>query len=156
MKICIDCNVEKHINEFNKYCRFCQKCGYIRRKKYLQQYTQTSEFKEHSHKYQKEYRDARKHRPERKQKVREFHLKHEYNITLIEYDIMFKNQKGCCDICHKHQSEFKLPLYVDHDHKTDKVRGLLCKNCNMALGFMKDDPDIILEAYNYIKKSTDN
>ena len=53
-------------------------------------------------------------------------LKHKYGLTLQDYNQMFDRQKGCCDICRRHQSEFSKALAVDHNHETGKVRGLLC------------------------------
>lgn len=58
------------------------------------------------------------------------YLKSKYGITLDEYNKMLKNQKDSCAICKKHKSQFKRNLAVDHDHKTDEVRGLLCFYCN--------------------------
>jgi hypothetical protein len=48
---------------------------------------------------------------------------------------MFEDQKGCCGICKRHQSEFKKRLGVDHNHSTGKIRKLLCDRCNLGLGF---------------------
>ncbi len=42
----------------------------------------------------------------------------------------FEKQKGCCAICGKHQSQFKMRLALDHNHRTGKLRGLLCYRCN--------------------------
>jgi len=58
-----------------------------------------------------------------------------YGLTPKDYDVMYEKQKGCCDICRRHQSEFKNRLAVDHDHETGKIRGLLCMVCNTHLGF---------------------
>ena len=43
-------------------------------------------------------------------------------------------------------------LHIDHDHKTGKVRGLLCHGCNTAIGLMKDDVNILTKAIEYLKK----
>ena len=69
-----------------------------------------------------------------KECLRNSRLKCEYGITLEDYNKLFDEQNGCCAICGKHQSEFKRPLSVDHDHNTGKVRGLLCTPCNNGLG----------------------
>ena len=60
-----------------------------------------------------------------------------HGISNDTYNEMFINQKGKCAICGKLQSEFNYPLFVDHDHKTGKVRGLLCAGCNTGLGFFE-------------------
>jgi len=56
-------------------------------------------------------------------------LKKYYNMTLEQYDILVKTQNGCCAICGIPDKK----LDVDHDHKTGKVRALLCKRCNTWL-----------------------
>lgn len=48
----------------------------------------------------------------------------------IEREKLFKRQNGKCGLCQKSESEFKRKLNVDHNHKTGKVRGLLCYRCN--------------------------
>jgi len=71
-----------------------------------------------------------------------------YGILLDEYEDMLKYQNGVCAICKQHETakqngKTKM-LCVDHDHKTGKVRGLLCTKCNKVLGLV-DDNKIILE-----------
>jgi hypothetical protein len=81
------------------------------------------------------------------------YLKKLYGITLKEYYELLEKQDNKCAICGRHKSEFNKLLSVDHDHKTGKVRGILCNNCNTAIGKLQDDLDIIQNAYNYIKHS---
>ena len=61
-------------------------------------------------------------------------FKSRYGITVEEYSKIFEEQEGFCLICKKHQAEFKTRLCVDHCHTTLKVRGLLCRRCNLGLG----------------------
>ena len=72
-------------------------------------------------------------------------------ITKIEYNKMFKAQKGCCAICGRHQSEFGKRLAVDHNHLTGKIRGLLCNSCNLILGHAKDSRGVLLRAMQYLR-----
>jgi hypothetical protein len=65
---------------------------------------------------------------------RNYHLKGRYGITGADYDRMLAEQGGLCAGCRKAP-----PQHVDHDHETDAVRGLLCFNCNQALGNVRDD-----------------
>lgn len=58
------------------------------------------------------------------------YLKRKFGITTIIYDNMLKEQNNSCAICKKHTSHFKKRLAVDHNHKTGKIRGLLCYRCN--------------------------
>jgi Recombination endonuclease VII len=85
--------------------------------------------------------------------VRNTQLMLNYGITLEDFNSLFEEQKGCCAICEKHQSEFKNALCVDHCHSTKKVRGLLCSRCNTAIGNLKDDPNTADKAAAYLRKS---
>lgn len=71
--------------------------------------------------------------------------------SLEKYNTLFKSQDGKCNICQKHQSELKYSLCVDHCHKTDKIRGLLCDNCNQALGLLKDDIESLKRAIKHVE-----
>ena len=44
-------------------------------------------------------------------------------------------------------------LVIDHDHETDRVRGMLCRRCNAALGMLRDDPAIMDAAADYVRRS---
>ena len=65
---------------------------------------------------------------------------------LIEHYI---KQNKCCAICKKQY--LRANLHIDHCHETNKFRGLLCKNCNFALGFFKDNIDLLLNAIVYLQ-----
>jgi len=82
--------------------------------------------------------DASKHLAELKEtslkRIRNRQLQNTYGISLDDYNELLALQSGKCAICGKHQSKFSYPLHVDHDHKTGKVRGLLCSGCNGGLG----------------------
>lgn len=74
-----------------------------------------------------------------------------YGITPDEYNRMFDEQEGCCAICGIHQSKVTNRLNVDHDHITNKVRGLLCWNCNTILGKVNDDIRILRRMICYLR-----
>lgn len=90
-----------------------------------------------------------------KRKNRQWNLKSKYGITIEEYNEMFQDQCGCCAICNIHQSELKETLYVDHNHLTGEIRGLLCSKCNFVLGLMNDDPTLLGRASEYLYDNTD-
>lgn len=79
-------------------------------------------------------------------------LKREYGITLEQYNDMAKEQDKKCFICEVSEDSLSRPLNVDHNHKTNKVRKLLCCNCNTAIGLLKDDPELVLKVKNYLEK----
>lgn len=95
----------------------------------------------------KKYRKS--HATEVALKLRKGTLKRKYGITLDEYNDMLKTQNGKCAICHEEKNE---TLCVDHDHKTGKVRGLLCTHCNHVVGFAKDNIKILDETIKYLDK----
>ena len=77
-------------------------------------------------------------------------MKHKYNISLEQYDELYIEQNGCCAICKKPENELKKILCVDHNHKTNKVRGLLCDKCNRGLGYFNDNIIFLNNAGNYL------
>lgn len=89
--------------------------------------------------------ERKAYRQENKEKSREYDLKRFYGITIAEYEIMVREQNGLCGICKKPSK-----LVVDHDHDTGKVRGLLCNNCNTAIGLMKDKAVSLIDAATYL------
>lgn len=94
----------------------------------------------------------RKKNPEKWREIqREQMLKVKYNITPTNYDALLQSQNGVCAICGKSCPTGKR-LAVDHDHETDKVRGLLCVNCNVALGYVQDDSDLLRKLADYLEK----
>lgn len=90
-----------------------------------------------------------KYREARLKKYREYDRDvktfRKYGITTRNYDWLFLKQKGCCAICGRNQSEVRehRRLSVDHDHKTGKVRGLLCLSCNTKLGWLENNKNVI-------------
>lgn len=79
-------------------------------------------------------------------------LRRLYNMTLEEYDEKLKGQDNKCAICGIKDKDLNKTMHIDHCHKTGKIRGLLCKNCNNGLGFFNDNENNLLEAYNYLLK----
>ena len=60
-----------------------------------------------------------------------------YGLTYEDYDKLLAEQEGVCAVCHRPPKTQR--LNVDHDHKTGRVRGLLCFRCNYGLGWFQDD-----------------
>lgn len=81
-------------------------------------------------------------------------LKKAYGLTLDEFERMKTAQSGLCAICQQPPSRIRLDrigeLAVDHDHKTGKVRGLLCHYCNSGLGQFRDSPELLTRAIAYL------
>jgi hypothetical protein len=70
-----------------------------------------------------------------------------YGITLEQYEEMRISQNSLCAICDREEEL----LFVDHDHSTGKVRGLLCRDCNAMLGLAMDNTRILDRAITYLK-----
>lgn len=73
-----------------------------------------------------------------------------YNINADQFREMFKKQKSKCAICKLEQPLKRLAL--DHDHKTGKLRALLCDKCNRGLGHFQDDINMLYYAIEYLKR----
>jgi hypothetical protein len=124
-KICFKCRQVKSLNDFHK--NKVKKGGFSGRCKDC--------CKEHYH------NTGYMHRQ------KELVLKRRYHLTLDMYEDMVLSQGDSCAICKDGTSK----LNVDHNHTTGKVRGLLCHSCNLAIGLLKDDVQITLNAAEYIK-----
>lgn len=78
----------------------------------------------------------------------------QHKLTYKEYNRLLKEQDYKCSVCKSYgtgnlNSNF---LFVDHCHKSGKVRGLLCDQCNKGLGNFKDNPEFLLQAIKYLTK----
>jgi Recombination endonuclease VII len=72
-----------------------------------------------------------------------------HSLSQIRHDNLLKKQQNCCAVCRK---KFWETPDIDHDHKTKKVRGLLCTNCNLGLGHFKDSVKILQMAIRYLNQ----
>jgi hypothetical protein len=81
-------------------------------------------------------------------------LKYKYGITKNDYEKMLNEQNGKCKICGVEDSQTKISnhLLVDHCHTTNDVRGLLCHHCNIFVGLLEMNPDIVYNALKYLKR----
>lgn len=84
--------------------------------------------------------------------MREAHLQRTFGISLEQFDALLAKQMGHCAICHSTEpGGLHGQWEVDHDHKTGKVRGLLCRGCNVGLAMFRDDATIMRAAARYLK-----
>jgi len=106
--------------------------------------------------YQREY-------PRQPRRLREYNLRKNYGITHDDYDTLLAAQHNVCTACGLPETgvdpRTQQPHYlvVDHDHRTGRIRGLLCSACNVALGLLQEDPVRIqaLLAYTERCRQTD-
>lgn len=85
------------------------------------------------------------------------HLRRKFKITNEEYLQILDAQNGVCAICEKeetrkdHTNKKPRRLAVDHDHKANKIRALLCSNCNTAIGLLGDSTETVKAALDYLE-----
>jgi len=99
-------------------------------------------------------RSHERHRDRRNQQKREArqadplgYIERRYGITPAQYEALYAAQNGQCAICDEPHAR----LHIDHHHGTGDVRGLLCKKCNLALGLLRDSPEIASRAADYLR-----
>lgn len=172
LKVCLKCKIEKPFSHFGTRNRNSHgkrgRCKICEREDRLAAYTPEIKEKERlaakkwywnnrerSHKTQKIWCENNKERRFEYQRRRELYRK--YGITLEKYKEMFDAQNGKCKICYsdepKHNEKQKRSFYIDHCHKTNIIRGLLCTHCNLALGQFNDDPVLLRRAAEYVEKN---
>lgn len=93
-----------------------------------------------------------------REQSREYRYRAKYGITYADYVKMVRSAEGVCEICGvapdiTHPVKACRVLHVDHDHLTGKVRGVLCHECNMALGKLGDEN--LMNAVNYLSRKGD-
>lgn len=131
MKECRSCKETKAFEQFywskrdNRYDSYCKDCQ-----------------KEQAEKW-------RKANPEKRSAtIRKYHINKRKGVTQEQYNKLLADQLELCAIC----CEFMDEPHIDTDHKTGRVRGLLCMSCNVGIGHLKDDPKILQSAINYLER----
>jgi len=141
LRRCTTCKKEKPLSKFfkDKIRKYghryqCKECG--------GKYQRTERYKKYRREWQKKHPDY----------WRKQHYKIEFGSSLEEYNELFEKQNGCCAICERHQTELKKRLAVDHIYNTKQIRGLLCEDCNLGIGRLKDNIEILKKAIVYLQK----
>lgn len=78
-----------------------------------------------------------------------------YGITKDEYVSLYEFQNGCCAICNLELPFMTRDTHLDHCHSTNKIRGILCRSCNVGLGNFGDNPELLESAALYLRKRGD-
>lgn len=86
------------------------------------------------------------------EKQRRHHLSRSYGLTMAEFEQMRKSQEGRCAICRSLPDYPRGVLVVDHCHLRNRIRQLLCNNCNTAIGLLRDDPITAVQLVAYLLK----
>ena len=164
-KVCSVCGVEKDETEFGwrsakhkKRVARCRVCNREYERSWRQKHPEIKRASDrryrqaHPQKCDRRAAQWNKDNPERR---RDMVLKSNHGITLKQYEAMLIAQGGVCAICGQPETK-KLKgtlcnLAVDHNHSTGKVRALLCHNCNVSLGAMRDNPQRLRKAVAYLE-----
>lgn len=156
-------NKEKH-NKWKReyYQRNIEKMrerGRIQAKKYRKKYPQKISLAQKARKEsQRLWRiEHFKNKPEafKKAKLSAFKSRTKIKISFEEYERMFIKQNNRCAICGGIEARNKI-LSLDHCHRTNKVRGLLCSSCNNGIGFFRDNVELLSKAIKYLKANHDS
>ena len=174
-RCCTSCGMSKPLSDFSKnssrsatggieyICKVCQRA-------YHNAYRARPEVRAKLLAYDKTYHDrpvvrARKKiqanspeyrrlraSPEYKLRIRFLHIQRRYGITEEQFAARLEEQKGCCAVCGVPLvgGRTRASVVVDHDHKTDAIRGLICRGCNTGIGFLQDDVRIVSKALAYL------
>jgi hypothetical protein len=138
-KVCNACKAEQHRQWRGRNSEHIQE--------WHRKYNQSPERQEaHRDRQRRRY-----HEKQEKETRYQRRLRRLYNLTQAEYDAKLAEQNGVCAVCGQ-ECKSGRTLAVDHCHVTGEVRGLLCMNCNRAIGWLKDDPKLIQAALEYIVK----
>jgi len=129
----------------------------MNRKEYNKKYYQKNKEKYKNHRqknkeYYKEYgkKYYQKNKEELRKDAKKRQLLREYNLSKEEFEKIFLKQNCECAICHK---LFENMPCVDHNHKTNKVRGLLCISCNVLIAMAQDDIIILENTIKYLREN---
>lgn len=77
-----------------------------------------------------------------------------YGLTEAGFAQLLKHCNGKCQICSEPPTKGRWPqLHIDHDHSSGRVRGLLCSNCNVGIGMLRDDPERLRRAAEYLEST---
>ena len=131
VKTCYACKIEKLVSDFYRsnrtyYQKECKDCNRIRKHKWHQ--TEVGKLSSANTK-----------------------LKRRFGITLEQFNKMYEQQNGECLICNATESMLGHRLAVDHCHTTGKIRGLLCKSCNIGIGNLKENVTNLKNAIKYLE-----
>jgi hypothetical protein len=146
-KLCPKCGKNKPLEDYAKSAR-----GVLKRQTYCRACMKGMRLphNEHDREYHKNYQ---KSNPEKFAfRTSKWRRKNVYKISEAEYKELLEGQKGLCAICGGPPTGRRNTLSIDHCHVTGTIRGLLCQNCNVAIGHFKDNTDLLKRAILYLNR----
>lgn len=160
---------EKNKKKLSKRKNQWRKDNLDKHHKYDKKYRNSEKGKQHIKDYRQKHKEKIAMQVKKNQKKwsktktgtlsrRKAKLKKRHKLTLEKYDEMAEAQNGLCAICGnletmKHNKSGSIRrLSVDHNHKTGKLRGLLCANCNLLIGYADENVKTLASAIKYLTK----
>ena len=148
---CKVCEVKQSKDNFSYWGHsirsVCRDCTNKRRRELRKE--NPEEAKAQSREASRKWRE--RHPEDGKEYRKNWHLLKKYNITIKDYDTMLAKQDNRCAMCGTDKAGGNQNIFhVDHDHDTGEVRGLLCINCNIGIGYFKDSIERLEQAINYL------
>ena len=144
--------MSRPVGSKNKVKKPCKKCGGLKRN------PSGSNCVKCKKEYDKEYRtdnsmsikqtkreDYLNNKESRKSRAMDNHFKKTYGLTSKQVQELKDKQQGLCALCKDRKA-----ISVDHCHKTGRVRGVLCRQCNTGIGQLNDDPKLLKAAVRYL------
>lgn len=133
-----------------KNCLYCQKS--------FQPKNDQQKFCKTSHKNMFHFKFNPETSENTKNYYKNYYMKKRYGISIKQYQKLFNFQGGVCAICggketRKNKYIGIAKLSIDHDHKTHKIRGLLCNKCNACLGLIDDNKEILQKMIKYLENN---
>lgn len=84
---------------------------------------------------------------------RYYRIRSKYGLSREDFDSLMESQDNKCASCRDQLNKEPYPYVIDHCHNTNKVRGILCSQCNLALGLLYDSEERIQNLLDYLRKS---
>jgi hypothetical protein len=157
---CVSCKCEKPISDFPKakqnksgyrgQCKTCCKAwmaGYYERNREKAAVAGRESYKRNR---ERKLYTSRRWSEQNPDRVKDNLLKYSFGIGLDDYQRMLSEQDGKCAICRTDSNRGRA-FAVDHDHATGEIRGLLCSDCNTGIGLLKDEPELLAKAIQYLQ-----
>ena len=119
------------------------------KRKYMLEYNKTH-YKDNRDVRLKKQREYYALHPQTKGQRRASSLKSRYGLSVDDYNRLLESQSGCCLLCGVHQDELSYPMFVDHNHESGVVRGLLCSKCNFKVGWIETNLNDLDKIIKYI------
>ena len=160
MRRCSRCYEMKEMSAFYNVSHYhCKICRYAREKERLKKSPRARKLAYARHiKWLKSdkgkawRRESYRRSAKQQARSREQGMKYLYGIDIRQWELLFESQNGCCAGCDtalKHERT----THVDHNHQTNKIRGLLCRYCNLTLGHAKEDVNRLRGLLKYLDSS---